>query len=362
MNEPEGGKRLGKAWAPLLLVGAFVVLLPLMAVFELPLERQVKNFVGIEYKEPNYCPPPRDRGQWGAWRREGRLPNLLEESRAVRRGDSIYLIGGVVTPVVDNFGRATASFRRYDIASGRFAELPSLPRRLNHVGMGLRGNHLYVVGGLGDLLEYRSVAADSMWRYDFDSKTWEELPPMPTARGAHGAAIVGDTLYAIGGRDGPDSYDTVEAYDIERGVWSSRAPLPGPGRDHLGVAAMGGYVYAVGGRRDDAVEFDDFYRYDPRTDTWTELPPLPVATSGANLDRVGNELVVSGGEGSENQWVTGRTYAFDPARGSWRRLPSSPRPKHGQASAGYRDRLYVLGGSRCGGSTPVDTIESLQVN
>lgn len=362
MSSPSASSPIGRAWIPLALVAALVVLLPLSALVELPFERQVKNFVGIEYNEPGYCPQPRDRGRYGAWRREGRLPTLLEEGRAARRGGGIYVVGGVVTPVVDNFGTSTAALRRYDIESGEISALAPLPRRLNHVGPVASGRYLYVVGGLGDLLESRSIAADTMWRYSFDENVWEELPAMPTARGAHGVAVVDGVLYAIGGRDGPDSLNTVEAYDIEQGAWSTRAPLPGPGRDHLGVAALDGYVYAVGGRRDGEPEFDDFYRYDPETDGWTKLPPVPFATSGANLDVVGGELVISGGEGSENQWVTGRTYAFDPGAGRWRRLPDSPRPMHGHASAGYGNRLYILGGSRCGGSTPVNTIQSLKVS
>ena len=343
-----------------MLVAGVIALLPLSALFELPYERDVKGWVGIDYKPPGYCAPVYDRGSFGAWRREGQLPTLLEEARAVRHGDAIYIVGGVVTPVVDNFGRSTAAFRRYDPRSGRLTNLPPLPRPLNHVGMAARGNSIYVVGGLGNELEYRSIASDAAWRYDVARGRWQELEPMPTARGALGAAIVGDTLYAVGGRDGPDSLNTVEAYDLRQGAWSSAAPIPGAGRDHLGVAALGGFLYAVGGRYDGGKEMNEFLRYDPRADRWTEMQPLPIGTSGINLERVGNQLVVTGGEGSKQEFLTGRTFGFDPRAGRWRELPASPRPRHGYASAGYRGRLYVFGGARCAGSTPVGTIESLR--
>jgi N-acetylneuraminic acid mutarotase len=344
-----------------LVIAAVVALLPLSALFELPYERDVKGWVGIDYKPPGYCAPIYDRGTFGAWQREGRLPTLLEEARAAGVGDAIYIVGGVITPVVDNFGRSTSAFRRYDPRSGRFTSLPPLPRPLNHVGVAARGNSIYVVGGLGNELEYRSIASDAAWRYDIAKRRWQELEPMPTARGALGAAIVDDTLYAIGGRNGPDSTDAVEAYDLTRGTWSSRAPIPGPGRDHLGVATLGGYVYVVAGRYDGGEEMNEFLRYDPRSDRWAEMPSLPIRTSGANLERVGNQLVITGGEGSKQEFLTGRTFGFDARAGSWRELPSSPRPRHGYASAGYGGRLYVFGGARCAGSTPVDTIESLRV-
>jgi len=360
MTQSRPPRKLGVTWAPLLLVGGVIAILPLMALLELPFEREVKGLVGIDYKPPGYCAPVRDRGTYGAWRQEGRLPTLLEEARAVRHGDAIYMVGGVVTPVVDNFARSTSAFRRYDPRSGRFTSLPPLPRPLNHVGVAAHRGSIYAVGGLGNELEYRSSASDAVWRYDVEQRRWHDLAPMPTPRGALGTVVVGNTLYAIGGRDGSDSLSTVEAYDLKQDTWSTATSIPGTGRDHLGVASLGGFVYAVAGRYDGGEELDEFLRYDPRADRWTEMPSLPIGTSGVNLDRVGGELVITGGEGSDQGFVTGQTFAFDPRLGRWRELPPSPRPKHGYASAGYRGRLYVFGGSRCGGSTPVDTIESLK--
>ncbi|HZO05226.1 MAG TPA: kelch repeat-containing protein [Solirubrobacterales bacterium] len=351
-----------RRWAliPLVLVGAIVLLLPLSAALDLPLERQVKDALGLDYKEEG-CAPIHDRGVWGAWRKEGHTPTLLEEGRAVTVGDSAYLVGGLTTQVVDNFGKSTAAFRRYDFDTGKFESLPDLPERLNHVGMAAQGNDVYVVGGLGDQLEFLSEASPALFRYDIPSQTWVEMPPMRTPRGALGAAFVGDDLFAVGGRNGTDSYATVEMFDTKTDRWSNRAPLPG-GRDHLGVASLGGFVYAVGGRYDGGPELAEFLRYNPRTNEWKRLQDLPTGTSGVTLERVGDELAITGGEDSEQAWVTGRTFAYSPQTGRWRNLADSPRPKHGYASTGHDGRLYVFGGAICAGSTPTDTIESLRVS
>lgn len=356
-------ERRGPRWAtliPLGIVAAIVIVLPLSAVVELPLERQVKDAFGIEYQAPG-CAPVDDRGVWGSWRREGHTPTLLEEARAVTIGDSAYVVGGLTTQVVDNFGSSTAAFRRYDFESGEFESLPPLPERLNHVGMAAQGDAVYVVGGLGDRLEYLSEATAALYRYEIPVRSWTRLPSMATPRGALGAAFAGGDLYAVGGRDGAETLATVESFDVGTREWTERAPLPGR-RDHLGVASLDGYVYAVGGRFDGSEERPDFFRYDPRSDRWESLESLPAGASGVTLERVGDELVVTGGEDSEQGWVTGRTFAFSPRTGRWRALPDSPRPKHGYASAGFGGRLFVFGGSRCAGSTPVDTIESVQVS
>jgi hypothetical protein len=83
-------KRPSVSWAPLLFVACVITILPLMALLELPFERQVKGWVGFDYNPPDYCAPVLNRGSFGAWRREGRLPTLLEEARAVRYGEAIY--------------------------------------------------------------------------------------------------------------------------------------------------------------------------------------------------------------------------------------------------------------------------------
>ena len=111
-----------------------------------------------------------------------------------------------------------------------------------------------MVGRLGNQLEYLSTASDAAWRYDIEQRRWRELAPMPTARGALGTAIVGDTLYAVGGRDVPTRWPRSRRYDLKRGTWSTLSADPRAGRDHLGVAALGGFVYAVGGRYDGGEE------------------------------------------------------------------------------------------------------------
>eukprot|EP00041_Stephanoeca_diplocostata_P029240 m.858224 g.858224 ORF g.858224 m.858224 type:complete len:163 (+) comp23521_c1_seq2:244-732(+) len=60
-------------------------------------------------------------------------------------------------------------------------------------------------------------------------------------------------------------------------TWVTHASMRHP-RNHIGAAAIGGKFYAIGGQllelegcsNQDAAEV-----YDPATDTWTDLPPLP---------------------------------------------------------------------------------------
>ena len=72
---------------------------------------------------------------------------------------------------------------------------------------------------------------------------------MPTPRGALAAAVHDGRIYAVSGV-GPTRRNTVahEVYDPATNRWTARADVPTP-RDHHALAALGGKLYAVGGRR-----------------------------------------------------------------------------------------------------------------
>ena len=53
-------------------------------------------------------------------------------------------------------------------------------------------------------------------------------------------------IYAIGGRDGPSEFATVEEYDSATNTWMTQASMP-TARYVLGVAAANGKIYAIGG-------------------------------------------------------------------------------------------------------------------
>jgi hypothetical protein len=134
--------------------------------------------------------------------------------------------------------------------------------------------------------------------------------------------------------------------------------VPGPTpREHLGVAALGGLIYALGGR---TAGFDTnratAERYDPRRRAWSALPDMPTARGGTAAASAGGLVVSVGGEGDE-----GRTFpqaeAFDPAIRRWRALAASPAPRHGLGVVGLRGRIYAaLGGPVPGRSASTDLL------
>ena len=69
--------------------------------------------------------------------------------------------------------------------------------------------------------------------YESATDSWSAAAPMPTAREGLAAAIVGNTLFALGGSG---RLDVVEAYGIEGGSWSAAEPMGTP-RDNFAAVA-----------------------------------------------------------------------------------------------------------------------------
>jgi N-acetylneuraminic acid mutarotase len=190
---------------------------------------------------------------------------------------------------------------------------------------------------------------------------------MPTGRAALAAAIVGNAIYAIGGRSftgGPCSgfgaaeLGTVERYDISTDTWTTVAPLPSP-RSDLAAATIGGKIYVFGGCRGSFNILSDVDVYDPATDTWSTLPTdMPTARAGmyAVGTKGGTVYVIGGWDGigfglntneaykvSQDQWATG--------------LPPMPTARAETGAASHGGRIYIVGGARPGFGASVDANE-----
>jgi N-acetylneuraminic acid mutarotase len=316
------------------------------------------------------CGQIRNAGAPGFWRAENPMPTQYDEPRGVRVGNYVYLAGGIADIDPKTYEATSVDqFLRYDLVSGQYKQMAPMPMRLSHVGITTYNGDIYVVGGLDDDL-LTPGATNRAFRYITAEDRWVEIAGLPAARGALGLATVGHYMYAIsgvpqgppGGRQVTDARTAAnDAYDFDTGQWSSRAPIP-TARDHLGVTAYNGQIYAVGGRTAGNYAHSELERYDPPTDTWAKLAPIPMGSSGVQIVPVNGRLVVASGGDDLVNWVDGRVFSYDPATGFWDSLlPAIPKPVHGYAAADYNGRLNVFGGSECASFAPVTNTESLGV-
>ena len=344
-----------KWWIPVVVLVCALALIPIATVAELPGEVPVKDLLGVGQSET--CGPIVNGGDPGVWRSEPDTPVLRDGPSGAVTGSHAYLVGGIAD--FEDDGTTADSLdtaERFDFRTGRYEELPPLPRALNHVTVVAADGDVYALGGLGDDFEALEATGES-WRYDAGERRWEPIAPMPTPRGGAGAAVIGDRIYVAGGAADRRSVGTLEAYDLETGRWSRLAPM-GVERDHHGVAALEGKLHAVGGRRVEGSPMADHERYDPATDDWERLPDIPEATSGFGFVAHDGRLIAAGGEDLPRRVLTGSVWAYSPKSETWARLSSMSRPKHGFAMVEHSGRLWAFSGSRCSGFFPVRSVES----
>lgn len=65
-------------------------------------------------------------------------------------------------------------------------------------GIAVVDSHLYVIGGFDD-----DSPLSTCERYDFTSNTWSFLPELSCARGGVGVASMGGRIFAVGGHGRP---------------------------------------------------------------------------------------------------------------------------------------------------------------
>ena len=147
--------------------------------------------------------------------------------------------------------------------------------------------------------------------------------------------------------------------DLRTLRWSSR-PGPRP-REHLAATALGGRVYAIGGRLSGLdTNLGTVQAYDPRRNRWTRLPDLPDPRGGTGAAAIAGRIVSVGGESPPG---TNRTvWALRPGARAWTALPDLPTPRHGLGVVALRGRVWAVAGGPEPGLTVSGAVESLPLS
>jgi non-specific serine/threonine protein kinase len=279
------------------------------------------------------------------WQRAEPLPVPRTEVAAARHGAEFVVAGGYL-PGGDSSAQADA----YSPTQQRWRRLPNVPVAVNHaMAATWRGRAIVVGGYVG-----RNAPSDRV--FVLDGEQWRELHRLPAGRAAGGAAVVGDTLYVVGGIGPTGLARAALALDLRRDAWRQ---IPGPTpREHLAVTAAAGRVYALAGR---TAGLDTNLRtlesWKPGTRRWTRLSPVPTSRGGTGATVVGRTIISIGGE--QPGGTIKLVYAYDTRTARWRRLPDLPTPRHGLGVVSLGRTVYAIAGGPQPGLTTSGAVESL---
>jgi N-acetylneuraminic acid mutarotase len=291
----------------------------------------------------------------GTWTSLAPVPAPTEGMSTANQGNLIVAAYGYS-------GGDTNTTRIYNIAANSWSFGSPAPPPASSEGIAVNhGNSIYALGGRGG-------AGNDNNRYTPSSDTWTVLPPMLTPRDGLGAAVIGNSIYAIGGRpetDGPCSgfivFANVERFDIATNTWSTVAPLP-TARSDIGAIEHGGKIYVFGGCTGSgaATVTNEVDIYDPTTDTWTEGAPMPTARAAFyGIGIKGDGIYVMGGiDASGAQSPANEVYNI--ALNSWSTATPMPDPRAEMGVASHGGRIYTVGGGHPGFGASVATNEAFK--
>jgi non-specific serine/threonine protein kinase len=283
------------------------------------------------------------------WRPLRGAPTARQQVAVAESGGILWVLGGLADQ------QATNRTEGYDPVTDSWRAGVDLPVPLHHAMAVNYHGELVVLGGwIPGSGALDTVSSDRV--FVLRGGAWQELPRMRHRRAAGAAAVVGDRIVVFGGQANGQLVSVTEVFDGTR--WVDAADIPTP-REHLAGASDGRYVYAVGGRElsvaDNSAVFE---RYDPLTDRWEQLPPMPTARGGLAAAVAGGLLVAAGGEESTGVFPT--VEAYDLATGAWSTLPSLGVARHGLGLVAVGADLYALDGAtrptRAESSATVETL------
>jgi hypothetical protein len=291
------------------------------------------------------------------WSESAPLPEERTEVSATTDGRYIYLAGGFGPPSGDERATAPRTVWRYDASADAWHAIAELPEGVHHAALQYHAGRLYLLGGFR---ETGFEPTGSVRIFDIASRQWSEGAPMPTPRGAAGWAMLNGRIHVVGGNvAAPEavqgqpavritedrSVNVHEAYDPATDTWVRLAPMPTP-RNHLGAAALDGRLHAVLGRADGNFIMTTHEIYDAASDSWTAGPPVPTGRSGVAVLAHGGRIYAFGGERLDepNRRTFDDAERFDPRTGTWERLPPLPTARHGLGAAAVGDTIHVISG------------------
>lgn len=247
--------------------------------------------------------------------------------------DCIYLIGGQDS--IPPFS-SIADVEVFDASLNAWSSAAPM----NHPRWGMMVSvvegKIYAIGGqTGSFLDGYS-ASNCVEVYDPLRDSWEDLSPMPTARGWGGSAVFNDTIFVFGGYD-PSVETTgveVEKYCPETDTWSSDPPME-IYRETFSAISFGNSIYLIGGWNNDHVQ-----AYDPAGKTWRELSPMPSGRGGSGVCRYDDYIVAVGGRGGPDAFE-----AYHVPTDEWFELVPLLTPREGLAAEIVDGTLYAITGS-----------------
>jgi N-acetylneuraminic acid mutarotase len=213
-----------------------------------------------------------------------------------------------------------------------------------------------------------------------NANPWLTLAPFPEPSEELLGATANGKLYVFCGLGpGWTPKALVYEYDPASNDWTKKRPMALPSH-HVAFASYKDKIYAFGGFTlpDSGPPswraIDNAWEYDPATDTWKALAPMPTKRGAAAASVVNGKIYVIGGANSLPNFtesgihparphqVLATVEEYDPESNTWRERRPMLVARNHHAAAGIGNKLYAVGGRVSGAFIGVsDVVDLLEI-
>lgn len=168
---------------------------------------------------------------------------------------------------------------------------------------------------------------------------WKEVTSLPEGYYLGDAVTLGDEIYFVAGRTTEAKVPFFFKFSPEQNKWTRLADIP-QATFNIALAAVNGRIYAIGGDL-----FQDANRqYNPQTDTWTIVAPMPTGRQHIDCGVYEDEIFVMGGLTSWKN-ITRTHEAYNVTSNSWSEKTAIPSLRNNAAVVTMDSLIYVIGGA-----------------
>ncbi len=169
--------------------------------------------------------------------------------------------------------------------------------------------------------------------------SWAQKSDMPTGRYGLGVAAINGIIYAVGGyKPGTGLYSGEnESYDPKTDTWTTKASMPSP-RLGLAVAVANNRLFAINGRVSSAVSVVE--EYDPVENRWYGKNACPISGDGSRATVCNGYIYLIGGGGGGGKY----NYQYDPNTDTWVQKADMPTSRYYLGVESIDGKVYACGG------------------
>lgn len=283
--------------------------------------------------------------QIGEWSTKLEIPQFHIEGPFITANDKLYVFTGFQT----NDLVCKNTMEVFDPQQNSWTSLAATPVNVSHVQAVFDGKFIWLVGGYEGIPPNHQPLTTT-FKYDVDNDAWLEGPILPEPRAAGAVALSDSKLHYFGGLYNQHN-DTGVHYSLDlsdsAAQWKQEDDTMLSAKNHFQADVVKGVAYMPGGQyyyeSPEVVDSDDFQSFDFSTNKWSTLTKLTAPTSHSATLAMDDRVVVIGGRWEENsQWALDTIREYDPDTDTWTNLTPLPR-KLISPVAGYFKSITVDG-------------------